>query len=659
MSSVPAKSKCTPKGESKSKSKEKSTAKGRRKWVPTVPLPTLTLRDPGLLERYTRVVLLNRDVFGWHFRPRTFKGWPLEKRVLGEGDLLAHLTGACWIGCRSPADGLTDRLAFDIDVDAEPGRDPTPEQLADRDRRYWLVRHALGLEHVPLVVRTPRGGLRVIYRVPVQPLAGLIDGLDEGLVPDVLRAVEGLAVANGVVEVFPQPRKVDRLPLGRAMPLLCPASLVVVAEAAMGPQKDAAFDEVRLAGALALVERWHATPLDTLVPHLRTLPKVRKPAADVERRRGRAPAAADLVVGPATDPGSLSIPDARQESASEVPQRAIVLGVHRLVAPHTRHEVEWTQGLAMMIAPERFREFGLTTRWTPEQFAHALATWLMTHHDGYSKDWAAAVREGGSDAAARDAFAARYLRPDGADGSNMVQRLARVVESIVPMRRRVPCLSAAERRMYLAAVVGRRGAQRFRAEVWVLAFARLVQRLYRRAVRRGERPAAHQTESGRWVVRLRIPASWLEGLDYGKGAAKHAVGSPSRYLEYLQLLVDAGLVRVRGGIVRPNSEWARTVNGKRIGLAQVYEVPLPNLNVTLGEVGVDPYALKTALRSDELTKYGRTIGLDQALHCLALARDPEGVQRAYGRESAKWVRKVADKLAPGGSRVYGAIADAA
>lgn len=658
MSSVPAKSKRTPKGASKSKSKEKSIHKGKRKWVPTVPPPALTLRDPGLLERYKRIVLLNRDVFGWHFRPLTFRGWPLVKRVLGDADLLAHLDGGCWIGCRAPADGLTDRLAFDIDVDTEPGRAPTPEQLADRDRRYWLVRHALGLEHVPLVVRTPRGGLRVLYRIPVQPLAGLIDGLDEGLVPDVLRAVDGLAVANGVVEVFPQPRKVDRLPLGRAMPILCPTSLAVLAEAAVGPQKDAGFDEARLEGALALVERWHATPLDTLVPHLHTLPTVGKPAADVKRRRGRARVAPDLVVGPATDPGSLSAPDA-QESAPEVPQRAIVLGVHRLVAPHTRHEVEWTQGLAMMVAPERFREFGLTTRWAPEQFAHALATWLMTHHDGYSEEWAAAVREGGSDQAARDAFTARYLRPDGADGSNMVQRLARIAESIVPTRRRVLCLSGAERRMYLAAVVGRRGAHRFRAEVWVLGFARLVQRLYRRAVRRGERPAAHQTESGRWVVRLRIPASWLEGLDYGKGAAKHAIGSPSRYREYLQLLVDAGLVRVRGGIVRPNSQWARTVNGKRLGLAQVYEVPLPNLNVTLGEVGVDPYALKTALRSDELTKYGRTIGLDQALHCLVLARDPQGVQRAYGRESAKWVRKVADHLAPGGSHAYGVIADAA
>ena len=48
----------------------------------------------------------------------------------------------------------------------------------------------------------------------------------------------------------------------------------------------------------------------------------------------RAHVALDVAVGPATDPGSLSVPDARQGSASEVPQRAIV-ELQNMLHPHS------------------------------------------------------------------------------------------------------------------------------------------------------------------------------------------------------------------------------------------------------------------------------------------------------------------------------------
>src|SRR5687768_2857436 len=99
-------------------------SKTKRRWVPTVPRPRHQLRDPRLLERFKRVVLVNPDVGGWHFRPLTDRGWPVEMRVLRDADLLAHLTGACWIGCRVPADGETDRIALDIDMRTDPGRAP-------------------------------------------------------------------------------------------------------------------------------------------------------------------------------------------------------------------------------------------------------------------------------------------------------------------------------------------------------------------------------------------------------------------------------------------------------------------------------------------------------------------------------------------------------
>ena len=643
----------------------------KRGWKATVPPASQTVRDPGLLERYQRVVLLNRSTYGWHFRPRSYKGWPLVRRALTESDLLAHLTGACWIGCRAPSAGHTERLALDIDVDGVPGRDPTLAQLADRNQRYWQVRGVFGREHVPLVVQTPRGGLRVLYRIPEQPLAGLIDGLEDGLVPDVLRGA-GLVVANGELEVFPQRRKIDRLPLGRAMPLLCPDTLTVVADPAVGPHKKDAFDEGRLAHALAVVEAWHAVPLDTLVPHLRGLERVPRPArATGVLRPGRPPRTSDVVVGPAMDPEQ----HARQQAEAalegegpgdegsgreaigddalggDVPRAEILIGTHKLVAPRTRHEVEWRQGLSMMLEPQGFGAFGLGRQFTNEEFARALAIWLSRNHNTLSREWDDAVAAGGSEAAAVERFTARYLAPDGRDGSCLVDRLARVAHSIKPTRRRVPLLSVAERRLYLSAARGLDGAQRYRAEVWMLSFARLAKRYYLHAERQGVAPEPLQTSDGRWVVRLRIAAKQLESLDYGKGSVAHAAERPSRYLQYLGMLEDAGLARVLGDVVRPNSPRAK---GGR-GLAQVIEVALPDLRVTVGEVGIDPRELAPRLKVSGLKAFGRDISIDQALHCLALAANPRGIPPGYGRDTIARVRDVASKLAPIGARAYRAL----
>ena len=614
--------------------------------VPTVPAPSAMVRDPRLLSRFMSVVLLNRDEGGWHFRRPQGGTWPAGTRHLTEVDLLAHLTGACWIGCRAPADGITDRLALDIDVDPEPGRTATAEQLADRDRRYRLVRHAFGHQHVPLVVRTPRGGLRVLYRIPLQPLAGLVDGLHEGLVADVLRGLEGGEVRNGSLEVFPQPRKIDRLPLGRAMPILCPETLVESSAAVIGPKRKDTFGEDRLAHGLEIVERWHAAPLVTLVPHLNSMPRVSRPrAAEVVRRAtSRSAASPDIVVAPTADPKRMLDSAVALASSAAMPQRSIEIGVHDVEAPGTRRIVEWAQGLAMMVAPERFAQFGLAPGYSHEEFARVLATWLSRHHNGNSAEWREAERTGGSVDAALELFVARYLNADGRDGSNFVERLERVVAVLAPARRRVLHLDAAERRMYLAAVTGLRGASRFRAEVWVLQFGRLVKRLLRRAMRRGVPPVPIEREPGHRVVRLRIPARWLEGLDYGKGSAAHAMEGASRYCHYLKLLEDAGVVRPLGDVVRPTSARARIVDGRRVGFAQVYEIAAPNMRVTVGEVGVDPRVLRHALATSGLTRYRRPISLDQALHCLALASASRGLDPSYGRAICGWVLEVARTL---------------
>ena len=196
--------------------------------------------------------------------------------------------------------------------------------------------------------------------------------------------------------------------------------------------------------------------------------------------------------------------------------------------------------------------------------------------------------------------------------------------------------------------LGLKGVRRYRAEVWVLAFARLAKRFYLHAKKSGVAPPALRTSDDRWVVRLRIAAKRLEALDYGKGAVAHAAERPSRYLQYLGMLEDAGLVRVLGDAVRPNSPRAR---GGR-GLAQVIEVALPELRVTIGEIGVDPRELAPRLQASGLKAFGRVISIDQALHCLALAADPRGIPAEYGEDTIARAENVAAKLAPIGAQAY-------
>ena len=278
-----------------------------------------------LVRRYARVVRMSERPGTWHRQVSYPGAFPASRTPLTEHDVAGVLAQRHHIAVRSSEDGLTDRFAFDLDCGSEA-------EVPHRDRHYWAIRRIMGEHRVPLVYRTPSGfGLRVVYRVPEMPLERVITGSRTGLVAEVLRAA-GLPVRPGEIEVYPQRRQADRLPLGKNMPLLDPETLEPIAEGAVGNR----YDEQLVRRGLALFERWHATVYDDLVPYLESLP------------------GEPLVRAVAEDRACGDEHFVRAGSGVRPSVTTLQLVHHGLWAPSTRYASEWLVGLAILMALERF-----------------------------------------------------------------------------------------------------------------------------------------------------------------------------------------------------------------------------------------------------------------------------------------------------------------
>lgn len=572
----------------------------------------------ALVQRYRNLVRPERVAGHWHHQPN-YPGpfWP-GKHALDLDDVRAVLEQRRHVAVRARDDGMTEHLAFDLDCRSDA-------DLSRRDTLYWSIRRVMGQERQPLVYRTPSGrGLRVVYRIPEMQLERIVTGRRAGLVAEVLRAAD-LPVRDGELEIFPQKRQVDRLPLGCNMPLLDPETLEPIPKAAIG----AVPDPTALDGALSVMEAWSAAPHTDLVPHLESL--LGQPVGWATRTGSATARAAFPRVGRTVKP-------------SDATRRLVSGG---LQVPSSRYESEWRVGLAIVLAPELFECFGARDAMGDAAIAHTLARWLAERNNGYSSEWDASLRVQGSVQQAINAWTDRYLAPSGVSGDNMIVRLRRAAAALDGSLRRTHLLCDNERQavMRLAEEAGLRGSRLYRAEVWLAASRRAVKRIIKHHTRMGA-PPDEREENGQRLVVVQIAARWMQGWSYGKGAStRTGVGACPAYVRYRRMLMDAGWMSLerysptaeafRGGM-RPPDDLAFE--------ASTYAVRVPDLDVRVRDAGVDALELRALLEESPIAMSGRPLGLDEAHHILWLTRRAVPVRKRYGYRLGVRLESIAREL---------------
>lgn len=589
---------------------------------PTPRGPTLEYQQRlsgELVERYRRVVSVRGEAGRWHAQAAYPGPFVAAQRSLGPNDILGVLSHRGHIAIRARDDGLTDRIAFDVDCKAAV-------DVERRDRLYWAIRVVMGIHRVPLVYSTPsKLGLRVVYRIPEMPLVQMVTGHRTGLVADVLRAA-GLPVRDGEIEIFPQTKQSDRLPLGRDMPILDPATLSPLATAAINGE----YDEAMLRGGLAAMEAWHSAPYEDLLPHLQSLPghPLTRLVAHEEMEAGEA----FVRAGP------------RSEVKPSTATMRLVQ--HGLIARSTRYASEWLVGLAILLAPELFAEFGVTTSPNDECVARSLANWLAARHNGCSDEWYASSARRSTEAAV-GVWTARYLERGAATGAHLVDRLRHVASQLDGSQRRTLLLSDAEQRatMDLAEGAGLSQAALYRGEVWLAACQRAVKSIVGYHARRGS-ALAERTEGGHRVIIVPIAARWMQRWPFGKGLHHDEAGVVTAgYVYNRQILIDAGLMQIerysptatvfeRGGSVPDDLAYEATT----------YAVRLPELCVRVRDVGVDALELTATLADLRIATHGRLLGLDEAHHIIWVTRHAVSLRQRYGRRLGVRLQQIATVL---------------
>jgi hypothetical protein len=363
-----------------------------------------------------------------------------------------------------------------------------------------------------------------------------------------------------------------------------------------------------LAGALARMEAWHSAPDDGLVERLEQLPRV------PELR----------VVQAAQDDGSEHVGWVRRAAGIQPSAATLRLVHHGLSGPSSRYAAEFRVGIACLLAPTHFREYGLLDPRVDEQVADAIAGWLAARHNGWSKEWYLSRQGRRRDGGCAAAWAARYLTRSAA-GDHMIDRVRRTVAGLDGSLRSTSLLAPAERLQLMAIAEDayrQPGARRYRCEAWLLTFQRRLKEIIAYHSRRGT-PLKQEIEGGHRVVSAEVCARWLQGYPGGDG----------RYTEYRQLLIDRGLMRLEEPSPMYKDRWA----GERRALelaapAHRYVVRVPDLSVQVRDVGVDRTALRAAAAT--LRVDGRPLTLDEGHHVLWLRARRVNLKARYGRSRA-------------------------
>jgi len=483
--------------------------------------------------------------------------------------------------------------------------------------RYTALRELLGYDRVPLVYQTPSGyGLRVVYRIPRLPLAELVEGARKGLVADVLRAA-GLPPKFGTLEIHPQPRLADRLPLGRRMPLLDPEDLAPLGWAAIGDT----FDAELLQQALAEIEDWYDKPDSPLVDHLRRLP-----------RRSLAEAS--------TEPATRYTNPLRRV-ASEPPDSSQRLASDGLTQRRSRYDAEWEMGSALLKWPTWFTDYNLGAAPSDAEVAYALATWLADHSNGLSEEWNDTLRASGSREQAIREWQKRYLNK-GADGRSMIDRMRTAAMLSDPGLRLVAELSECDALTILDWGTDNyeASANRYRFECWAWSAFRWLKAKCLKDARRGKLVPHSAYEGDLPMVDYDVPARTMERWPFGGGRSSRT-GSP-RYVEYAKILKRIGWMKWQSGYFNPrrfNPKLPDDIKGK----ARTFTFPLPELSIRAKELPVRPGMLDQILTKID-PRMGEPISRGEAYHALFVVNRVPDLGGRYKRATADRIRKIASDI---------------
>lgn len=578
---------------------------------------TWAMITPDLLVRYYRVWDLNLHRGSWYRQFDHGDDFDLPTWTAGPDDVENMLAGRYWIGCAAPASGRIRWLRFDLDCTEEA-------EVQNHLARYEALRTLLGRHRRPVVWQTPSGrGLRVVYPIPETNLKNLITGKKSGLVANVLRGA-GLEPKAGRLEIYPQKKQVDRLPLGRDMPLLDPDTL----QPLFGPMRS--FDADVFERSLKILEGALAAPFTDLPPELGRRSKL-------ELRNVQKPGEGDSQIE------SLFISTAGGGvTMGESLERLITKG---LPGRRSRYESEFLIAMTMHLDPNRFAQYGVRAPTDDVRIAQGVAAWLAANHNDRSTEWSKQLSHG-SVQSATAFFAHRYLDRNRDTGEHMIDRAQRAAMNIDPLSLEVRQLARSERGliMDLAERHYPAGAQRYRCEVWLASFLRSVKENMRYRRENGRERFVRQAH-GAEQVEVEILAEWLENSPYGSGECSRT--RRTRYLDYLQILIDAGVVE----LAREYSHH----RDARLSRARTYLVRTPETallrDLVYGGRTYSPWIVKRVLPRIVIDGNRGCALPDDAYHDLHLAVSSIDLRGRYGRDTAVKIQYRAGLIEKGVARV--------
>ena len=540
----------------------------------------------------TPLFLLDPEPKRWHIQWRHPGKFYAQDERMTQYHLDAVLAGRCWIASFPQPNGVVDRIEFDLDR-------KKAEHAGEMVARYLAIRELLGPERPPLVVRTPSGGIHLSYRIPEIELSELVEGLESGLVPEVLQSA-GLAIGRGAIEIFPQRKQAKRLPVGRRMAILDPATLKPIVVA---PESPSADDPTWLTFHDAL-RQWHGRVLTDLLPHLRRLPR-------------------ECNAGTASKANRSAISSPSPELTQGIRPASAELIAEGLTRPSSRYEVEFRVGAGFWRDPGLMPRRGGGASATREQVAHGLALWLAENHNGCSKEWSEDLRRNPVDKVI-DLWTERYLQP-GPDGRAPVDRMlsAALAESR-------DCGMVAPADLDDISLLGEdlfgRGPFRYQFEVWVCSLFRAV-----KSIERYQRAHGGEVVRGEGFIEAEILSGWMERWPWGSGRAR----GTRNYVTFREALVSRGWM-----VPVSPPRWCVQVP-EFTGEATRYRVRPPR-NVREGEL---LYSVGTVERRITAMKVnGRALTVEEAYHALrALGRGPS-LERRYGAAAAELITRYANAI---------------